>query len=154
VESEEGEQFIDQPPFNFPIEPKPIYRAYVTGRVTGMATGGTTRHNGFRQFELAKHDGMAPKRRSLLFAVSTDVPAPYMVYWKVRNGGVEAAQQHVLRGEITPDAGAHAKEETTSYTGMHYVECYVVKDGTVVARLAFLLRHGITLRDEQDDADA
>ncbi len=129
----EGERFIDQPPFSFPIQPKAAYRAYITGRVTGMSIGGTTRRNGFRQFELPKHGNMVPKRRSILFTMSTDVPAPYTAYWKVRNGGDEAAQQYALRGEITADTGAHAKEETTSYAGTHYVECYVVKDGAVVA---------------------
>jgi hypothetical protein len=58
----------------------------------------------------------------------------YQLYWKVRNGGGEAAQVNELRGEITRDQGENGKTETTSYKGTHYVECYVVKDGVVVAR--------------------
>ena len=61
---------------------------------------------------------------------------PYRVFWKVRNGGQRgrrAAKQ--LRGEISESSnGSMLRTETTSYKGTHYVECYVVKDGVVVAR--------------------
>lgn len=129
-----GEQFIDKPPFDCPVRLNPLYRARIIGRVTGLATKGTTQRRGFRQYELAKQGNMAPKQRSLLFSVSTTVPEPYTVYWKVRNGGAEAAQKQELRGEISRDADAQEKSETTLYTGTHYVECYIVKDGTVVAK--------------------
>jgi hypothetical protein len=75
-----------------------------------------------------------PKNRNLRFELKTDVPAPFDVYWKVRNGGSEAAAANKLRGEIRPDDGKLILTETTSYTGTHYVEAYVVKDGIVVAR--------------------
>ena len=39
----------------------------------------------------------------------------------------------ILRGEITRDNGTRSKKESTAYRGSHYVECYVVKDGEVVA---------------------
>ena len=38
-----------------------------------------------------------------------------------------------LRGEITKDEGQQAKRESTKFTGDHYVECYIVKDGICVA---------------------
>jgi hypothetical protein len=127
-----GEQFIDRPPLNFPIRLEPKYSAHVTGRVTGLHVGHVSRKNGFRQYELAKHGNRVKKNRNVQFTVATNVPAPDGIYWKVRNGGAEAASVKELRGEITPTSGL-VRNETTSYTGRHYVECYIVKGGVVVA---------------------
>lgn len=129
-----SEQFIDQSPYNFPLRIDPRFHARIMGRVTGLTTNGGTQRNGFRQFELSKQGNLALKKRSLRFTVSTDVPEPYNVYWKVRNGGAEASKAQQLRGEISKDAGSREKTETTSYAGYHYVECYIVKNGIVVAR--------------------
>lgn len=129
-----GEKFIDQRPYNFAMRIDPNFRARITGRVTGLSTGQVTRRNGFRQFELAKQGNRVPKNRQLQFTVVTNVPAPHKVYWKVRNGGVEASTAQALRGEISEDSGSKQKTETTLYTGQHYVECYIVKGGAVVAR--------------------
>ena len=65
---------------------------------------------------------------------STNVPGPFDIYWNVRNGGTEAPHVGQLRGEIIKDDGQRARTETTSYKGTHYVECFVVKDGTVVTK--------------------
>lgn len=62
------------------------------------------------------------------------MPPPYTIYWKVRNGGEEAYRANQLRGEISVDGGSQSKVESTSYKGTHYVECYVAKNGVVVAR--------------------
>lgn len=129
-----GEKFIDRTPYDFPMRIDPKLNARITGRVLGLATGQVTRRNGFRQFELAKQGNKVPKNRSLKFSVRTNVPAPFTVYWKVRNGGVEANEAKALRGEISKDEGLWQKTETTLYKGHHYVECYIVKNGAVVAR--------------------
>lgn len=129
-----GEQFIDQPPYKFPMRIDPRFYARITGRVTGFANGQFTQRNGFRQFELAKQGNFVPKNRSLRFTVTTNIQEPYNVYWKVRNGGAEANSIQQLRGEISEDQGNRQKTETTSYAGRHYVECYIVKQGIVVAR--------------------
>lgn len=73
------------------------------------------------------------KGDKLLFRVTTTVPSPYSVMWKVRNFGDEACSVDGLRGEITYDAGRQEKEEHTKYHGDHYVECYIIKDGLCVA---------------------
>lgn len=84
---------------------------------------------------LRQRAGHVPKQRNLDFAVTaTNVPAPFDVYWKVRNHGVEAEANKSLRGEITKDSGHHRKQESTLYAGHHYVECYVVKDGVCLAQ--------------------
>lgn len=78
--------------------------------------------------------GRVRKQHSLIFRIDTDVPEPYKVFWKVRNHGQEARARNALRGQIVPDDGARQKRESTLYTGHHYVECYIVKDGVCVAR--------------------
>jgi len=88
-----------------------------------------------RRRALHTRRGRAPKERSLLFkVVKKNVQEPFDVYWKVRNHGSEAAQLGQLRGQIYPDEGQRQRSETTRYTGHHYVECYIVKDGVCVAR--------------------
>lgn len=75
------------------------------------------------------------KQQDLRFRItSTNVIAPFDVYWKVRNFGNEAAALGKLRGEIDEDTGRHERIESTLYRGEHYAECYVVKDGVCVAR--------------------
>jgi hypothetical protein len=128
-----GEKFIDQQPFAFPVQRSAAYKVKLEGRVTGLKVGQTYRRNGFRQFTLAKNGNRVPKNRSIRFTASTNVPAPYEMYWKVRNGGSEAAAAGELRGEIRKDEGQGVRVESTSYAGYHYVEVYVVKDGRVVA---------------------
>lgn len=127
-----GEQFINRPPFGFPVRLHPSYRITVRGRCLGFHAGNTTRRQGFRQFDLRSKGNRVPKNRKLSFTASIDGPTPYDIYWKVRNGGAEAASVGQLRGEITQGSTDH--EERTSYQGSHYVDCYVVKDGIVVAK--------------------
>lgn len=77
------------------------------------------------------------KGRGLDFEIGyTDVQQPFDVCWKVKNRGSEAAAQGALRGEIRRDenrASAH-RYESTRYTGSHYVEIYIVKDGICRAK--------------------
>lgn len=130
-----GEQFIDQAPYNYPINIDQAARVHIVGRCTGLHVGQVTRRNGFRQFELAKRGNRVPKNRSLQFTAHlTNIAAPYRLFWKVRNGGDEAARLQALRGEITEgQAGSVMRTESTAYAGTHYVDCYVVKNDDVVA---------------------
>lgn len=63
-----------------------------------------------------------------------DVPQPYTVKWKVLNRGNEAERRDHIRGEVIPPNRAVARHERTSFRGEHLVECYIIKDGIVVAR--------------------
>ncbi len=77
--------------------------------------------------------GRITRGRSITFRVlSTDVPEPYDIYWKVRNHGDEAERRQQLRGSIFRDGPQ--RTEQTAYAGHHYVDCYIVKDGVCVAR--------------------
>lgn len=75
-------------------------------------------------------------RRSLDFFIEyTTVKKPFEVLWKVRNVGDEAKQRNCLRGEILkPSKGNNNRHETSNFRGPHYVECYIIKKGVVVAR--------------------
>lgn len=128
------EQFIEREPFNQPMALQPNYALRVTGRCTRVTEGNRLHRRAFRPFDLPKRGNRVPKNRELLFTIETDVPRPCEVFWKVRNGGEEARADGGLRGEITRDDGSEQKTETTKYTGKHYVECYIVKNGQVVAK--------------------
>ena len=74
------------------------------------------------------------KNAKLKFSLNHNVPYPYEIKWKVRNFGDEAQKIGKLRGEISSDDGSEIKKESTLYYGEHYVECYIIKDGSCVAR--------------------
>lgn len=73
-----------------------------------------------------------------MFSATTNVPKPFSLYWQVVNTGLEAEQANQLRGQILPSrtvgVGGLTQKESTLYTGMHWIECFVVKDGICVAR--------------------
>lgn len=91
-----------------------------------------SRDSGFVEGLLSRL-GSVYKSKRLLFRATVHVNGPFDLYWKVRNTGVQAERLGQLRGEISRDAGQHQREETTAYTGVHYVECYAVQGGEVVA---------------------
>jgi len=69
---------------------------------------------------------------SLQFQAITKTPEPFDVYWQVVNTGKEAATEDDLRGAIFQGKLVH--HETTKYRGMHWIECFIVKNGVCVAR--------------------
>lgn len=80
-----------------------------------------------------------PVRRSLKFYIDqTDVMPPFTVMWKVRNRGEKAERLNNIRGQIIPSSTGRneqsVRKESTSFRGPHYVECYIIKEGVVVAR--------------------
>ncbi|MCL4439381.1 MAG: nucleotidyltransferase [Firmicutes bacterium] len=79
-----------------------------------------------------------PKDCDLGFLAKTDVPQPYKVFWQVVNTGYQAKQLNQLRGGIfsanNDGSIGLAHSETTRYTGMHWIECFIVKDGVCVAK--------------------
>lgn len=80
-----------------------------------------------------------PKGCYLTFnAMDTNVPKPYDVYWQVVNNGEEATNGNCLRGGIfkakTAGRGGLIYTDATAYSGLHWVECFIVKNGVCVAR--------------------
>jgi hypothetical protein len=65
---------------------------------------------------------------------SCTVSEPYTLKWKVLNQGLEAERRHMIRGDIIDSSRPGIREERSTFRGEHIVECYVIKDGIVVAR--------------------
>lgn len=91
------------------------------------------------RFDVARGGGEYTSRRALgqrrlykqgqvrFTLISSTVPPPYEIYWKVRNFGRQAGFLKQLRGEIIRGEAVHL--EGTRYQGEQYIDCYVVKDG-------------------------
>ena len=77
-----------------------------------------------------------PKKVWLRFSVNTNVPPPYDVRWQVVNTGREATEAGQLRGDFyDSDNGINGvRWESTVYVGTHWVEAFIIKNGTCVAR--------------------
>ncbi|MEI7636859.1 MAG: nucleotidyltransferase [Syntrophus sp. (in: bacteria)] len=76
------------------------------------------------------------KNAWLRFMVNTNVPMPYDVRWQVVNTGREASDARQLRGDFyESDKGIRGvRWESTAYTGTHWIEAFIIKDGACVAR--------------------
>lgn len=76
------------------------------------------------------------KKLWIKFSVQTNAPRPYTVHWQVVNTGPEASTAGQLRGDFydSDASAATTRWETTSYSGTHWVEAFIVKDGVCVAR--------------------
>jgi competence protein ComEC len=69
---------------------------------------------------------------------SCNVPEPYEVRWEVTNFGVEAERDN----DIYHDSGIQehgnrdfeSRLESTKYKGSHYMDCVILKNGTVICR--------------------
>ncbi len=92
--------------------------------------------NGFRGKTLIEYLAKKIKLglgKTLEFVIAdSDIPSNLKVnyYWKVRNVGREAIGKE--RGQIFK--GKKTQTENTNFNGNHYVECYAVHEGIVVAR--------------------
>jgi len=89
-------------------------------------------------YEFSSDTTPLPKHCDLWYEAETDVPRPFDVYWQIVNTGTEAERSNGLRGEILPartaGRGGLTQYESTLYTGMHWIECFIVKNGICVAR--------------------
>jgi hypothetical protein len=87
---------------------------------------------GFLKRMMAKHQVLQPNY-NLYFKASSNVTGEFQIYWKVKNRGEVAKKEDRVRGEISrTDSFSHY--EATSFKGNHYVECYIVQKGSVVAK--------------------
>ena len=78
------------------------------------------------------------------FFAQTDVSGDYEIFWQVVNTGKHAKRAGCLRGEkffkgaqrdrVTENPDQKNNFETTSYTGKHWVQCFVVQKNTIVAK--------------------
>lgn len=75
-----------------------------------------------------------PDKDLRFMVTSCTVEQPYMLKWKVLNRGDEAERRDMVRGQIVDSSRLSFREEHSLFRGEHVVECYVVRDGIVVAR--------------------
>lgn len=103
-----------------------------------LAIDCTVTQNGWRPASLKdilQVKSLLLPNKELDFAITEcSVPGPYDVRWKVLNQGEEAERRNKLRGQVVPSNRSTGRHERTAFRGDHLVECYVVKDGIVVAR--------------------
>lgn len=75
------------------------------------------------------------KGLSLYFQAYTGVKKPFTVKWQITNTGDEARQAGCMRGDFeNSDNGEMGKQEETSYSGSHSVQCFIIKKGACVAK--------------------
>ncbi len=94
-------------------------------------------------------DGKVSSGRSIQFKVGTNAVEPYEVHWQVVNTGPHAAGAGPagLRGGFQAGRNLenkaiekHRNWEATKYTGRHWIEAFIVKNGVCVARDRFYVR--------------
>lgn len=94
--------------------------------------------DGFRprdlRYMLLNNIWLHPSKKLYFKVKSTNVPEPFELRWKVLNRGNEAECRNEIRGQIIEGKGRLNHREDTKFRGDHYIECYVIKNGTVVAR--------------------
>lgn len=81
---------------------------------------------------LNRREPLLPGYDLEFFISYTNVPAPYKIYWKVKNDGDLAKVKDCIRGQIFEGGKTH--HEPTSFKGDHYVECYIIQSGLVQAK--------------------
>jgi hypothetical protein len=98
-----------------------------TQRLSGLNSNGRYVQNGLR----------------IKYVASTNVKGSYDVWWQVVNTGEHARKENGLRGGFFKARGYDFKQpssnplvnwEYSAYTGKHWIECFIVKDGVCVAR--------------------
>ena len=72
----------------------------------------------------------------LKFVVKTDTRGDYQVFWQVVNTGRHAGSVGGGRGDVFESKCSNPSVhwEKSLYTGKHWIECFIVKDGICVAR--------------------
>lgn len=74
------------------------------------------------------------KQSGFCFTAKSSLGSQANYFWKVRNFHDEAADADDLRGKIIPAGNKLTHYENAKYLGTHYIDCYAIKGGVVVAR--------------------
>ena len=96
------------------------------------------KYKGFR-YKTIKSGAGLNKNGNLKFEVKANNLKRYDIYWQVTNTGKEAINANCLRGDFYEselEEGKRIRKESTSYTGHHYVEAFLVKDGICYGKSA------------------
>lgn len=119
----------------FDVEHKLPLRWRMAPRRYAVRVNARYDRRGWRPAPFFSNSPPLPKGASLVFEVHTNVPKPFEVYWQVVNTGEEAARAGQLRGKFyDSNKSGRTHQESTQYSGMHWIEAFVVKDDVCVAR--------------------
>ncbi len=136
---------VERSPFDVPWREVPPWPVALRFEVTLHGKFGNSEHGSqWQKFE--SNSTPLSKHLYLRFQGQTNTPKPYRVFWQVVNSGSEAINSGALRGDIVESSSIGAgglqstsapgplRRERTLYTGMHWIECFIVQDGICVAR--------------------
>lgn len=87
--------------------------------------------DGFRWKEIKSGTALG-KNGLLRFEVQSNGLKDYEIWWQVTNTGKEAEKANALRGDFYCSElveGKRVRKESTLYTGHHYIEAYLIKNG-------------------------
>lgn len=105
----------------------PRYRFRIEGHVLRKASMGA--------YLLQDRGNRVLRSRTIRFQIAEcNVPEPFQIFWKVRNRGPESLKNDAVRGQIEEGERIWRIDESTSFVGPHYVDCYAVKNGVCVAK--------------------
>lgn len=120
----------------------PPWPARSTKYTASVSCRAHRRHGG--GFALSNDGAKLPEDVDLEYQAKTNVPEPFEIRWQVVNTGSHAASDRGLRGDEfflsrsrdrkKPSSQANVTWERTKYTGKHWIECFIVKNGEVWAR--------------------
>ena len=80
-----------------------------------------------------ENDGPAiPKKSTIIYRVTCAPVRGGVVKWQVTNTGEEALGLCPRGGFEKPNKGKTARRESTAYTGKHFVQCFVLRNGNCV----------------------
>ncbi len=117
-----------------PLEWTFIPSCYVT--IKAIKKSGVTK--GVMPKKFKNNSSHLIKGLSLVYTAITNADGDFKVQWQVVNTGYQAKINNQLRGDFYPSSGMTAegffRKESTSYTGMHWVEAFIVKNGCCIAR--------------------
>ena len=76
------------------------------------------------------------KHCDIIYTAKYNSCRKHRIVWQIVNTGNEALFSRCLRGGFEQsNKGENSRKESTSYTGKHYVQCYVIDSrGNCVAR--------------------
>lgn len=82
------------------------------------------------------------KNEKLLFIANVkNISEPYEIWWQVLNKEKEAIKADSIRGEFTVEGkyiknniARYQRKEETSYSGTHWVRCFLIKNNTCYAK--------------------
>ena len=123
---------------------KPEYKKYITGnvKINGYCSNSNLENVETHNLCRYKIESNEPldKYKHLLFVANTNISQPYEVIWQISNKGRESVVNDQIRGELSKSETCrknfnfrYQKREETRYVGTHWVKCFIIKNGFIVA---------------------